>query len=148
MGYAMTTVKHSLTRKGPVRKFTDDYIREAISRMSDEEAWDEMRSLTRLGQALSELHASVKLEDDIPLLGIKSGEYDVQRLIHWNFAKLYWNEEWSFEENVHVNFDWYRPYYAHRQSADEVRQWCEEARLAISWFDEQESGFSVRAVKE
>ncbi len=135
-------------RKGPVREFTDDHIRAAIAPLSDEEAWDTMRSLTHLGQTLAELHATIELEEDIPLLGIKAGTHDIQRLMYWNFAKLYWNAAWSFEENVHVNFDWYRPHYAHRQSADQVRQWCGEAGLKVAWFHEQESGFSVRAVKE
>jgi ubiquinone/menaquinone biosynthesis C-methylase UbiE/uncharacterized protein YbaR (Trm112 family) len=134
-------------RKSPVREFTDDYIREHIAPLSDEEAWDAMRSLTRLAQALSELRTKVVVSEDIPLLGIKAGEHDVQRLIYWNFAKLYWNDAFSFEENVHVNFDWYRPRYAHRQTAREVRDWCAEAGLSIQWFHEQESGFTVRAVK-
>lgn len=135
-------------RKGPVREFTDDYIRAALAPLSDEQAWEAMRSLTRLGQALAELHTTVKLEEDVPLFDIKAGEHDVQRLVYWHFAKLYWNEMWSFEENVHVNFDWYRPRYAHRQTADEVHQWCGEAALTITWFHEQESGFTVRAIKE
>jgi arsenite methyltransferase len=107
-------------RKGPVREFTDDYIREQIASLSDEEAWDAMRSLTRLGQALAELQTKVVVPEDVPQLGIEAGEYDVQRLVYWNFAKLYWNEAFSFEENVHANFDWYRPRYAHRQSAEDV----------------------------
>jgi arsenite methyltransferase len=134
-------------RKGPVREFTDDYIRETIAPLSDEEAWDAMRSLTRLGQALAELHAKITLAEDIPFLGIKAGEHNIQRLIYWNFAKVFWNEAWSFEENVHVNFDWYRPGYAHRQTAEEVYSWCAEAGLAITWFHEEDSGFSVRATK-
>ncbi len=134
-------------RKGPVREFTDDYIREQIAALSDTEALEDMRSLTRLAQVLANLRTTVELTEDVPLLGIKAGSQDVQRLIYWNFAKLYWNENLSFEDNVHVNFDWYRPRYAHRQTAEEVRAWCCEAGLAIQWFHEQESGFSVRAVK-
>lgn len=134
-------------RKGPVREFTDDFIRGQIAPLLDEEAWDEMRSLTRLGQALAQLNINIEVEEDIPLLGIKAGKHDVHRLIYWNFAKLYWNASLSFEENVHVNFDWYRPHYAHRQTAKEVQQWCSEAGLSIQWFHEQESGFSVRAIK-
>jgi ubiquinone/menaquinone biosynthesis C-methylase UbiE len=135
-------------RKAPVREFTDDYIREQIATLSDEAAWEAMRSLTHLGQVLAEAGVAVELHDDVPLLGIKAGRYDVQRLIYWHFAKLYWNPVLSFEENLHVNFDWYRPRYAHRQTAEEVRRWCAEARLAIKWFHEQESGFTVRAIKE
>lgn len=134
-------------KKGPVREFTDDYIRQQIDHLSDEAAWEAMRSLTRLAQALAELQTTVVVPEEVPLLGIKAGEHDIQRLIYWNFAKLYWNDKLSFEENLHINFDWYRPRYAHRQSAEEVRAWCEEAGLSIEWFHEQESGFTVRAVK-
>ena len=38
--------------------------------------------------------------------GIKAGRYDVQRLVYWHIAKLFWNETFSFEANNHVNFDW------------------------------------------
>lgn len=135
-------------RKGPVREFTDDHIREQIATLSDEEAWEVMLPLTRLGQALFETQSKVTVKEDIPLLGIKAGEHDIQRLIYWHFAKLYWNPDLSFDENVHINFDWYRPRYAHRQTAEDVRQWCAEADLEIERFHEQQSGFTVRAVKK
>ncbi len=134
-------------RKGPVREFTDDHVRHAIAGLSDEDAWQAMRSLTALAKKLSDLHAEIDIEEDIPLLGIKAGKQDVQRLIYWNFAKLYWNDAASFEENAHVNFDWYRPRYAHRQTEAEVRAWCDAAGLNITRFHEQPSGFSVVAGK-
>jgi SAM-dependent methyltransferase/uncharacterized protein YbaR (Trm112 family) len=135
--------------KSAVREFTDDYVREAISSLDPAEAWEALRPLTKLGQALAELHAEVEVPEDIPFLGIKAGRYDVQRLIYWHFAKLYWRETFSFEENNHVNFDWYHPRYSWRHTAEEIRQWCAEAGLRITRFDDtQESGFSVRAVKE
>jgi ubiquinone/menaquinone biosynthesis C-methylase UbiE len=134
-------------RKGPIREFTDDYIRQQIAALSNEEVWKIMQSLTRLGKALWETGAEIDLEEDISILGIKAGPQKVQRLIYWDFAKLYWNPAFSFEENVHVNFDWYSPRYAHRQTAEEVRQWCDEANLSITRIHEQESGFSVRAMK-
>jgi SAM-dependent methyltransferase len=134
-------------RKGPAREFTDDFVRDAIKGLSDEEAWEVMRGFTRLGQALARLHATVDVPEAVPLLGIAAGPQDVQRLIYWNFVKLYWNDTLSFEENVHVNFDWFRPTYAHRQTAAEVREWCGEAALEIRRFNEQESGFTVIARK-
>jgi hypothetical protein len=100
-----------------------------------------------LGKGLSDMHATVEVDEDIPLLGIEAGTQDVQRLIYWNFAKLYWNDALSLEENVHVNFDWYRPRYAHRQSEAEVRLWCEQAGLGIRRFHRQQSGFTVVAVR-
>lgn len=134
-------------KKSPVREFTDDYVREQISSLTDEQAWEAMRPLTELGRVLAEAKATVELSQDVPVLGIKAGTHDVQRLIYWHFAKLFWNPRLSFEENVHVNFDWYRPRYAHRQTEEQVREWCEEARLDIRRFHDSDPGFAVRAVK-
>jgi len=134
-------------KKGPVREFTDDYVRGIVSRMKPEEAWDSIRSLTKLARSLARLRKEVRVSEDIPLLGIKAGRYDIQRFIYWHFAKLYWNEALSFEENNHVNFDWYHPRYAHRQTEEEVRRWCSESGLSITHVDVQKSGFTVRAIR-
>ena len=132
-------------KKGPIREFTDDYIRDLVADLPPQEAWDMLRPLTKLGQALAELKTEVDVPEDVPYLGIKAGRQDVQRLIYWSFVKLFWKDTFSFEENCHVNFDWYHPRYAHRQTEEEVRRWCEEAGLVIAHFDAQESGFTVRA---
>jgi arsenite methyltransferase len=134
-------------KKAPIREFTDDYVRELISDLPPEEAWEALRPLTRLGQALAELEVEVEVPEDVDVLGIKAGRYDVQRLVYWNVAKLFWNADLDFEENHHVNFDWYAPRYAHRQTEEEVRRWCEEARLDIRRFHAGDSGFTVRAVR-
>ena len=134
-------------KKSPAREFVDDHVRAAVSHLDPEEAWAALRPLTKLGQALAELRAEVDVPEDIPYLGIKAGRYDVQRLVYWHFAKLYWNETFSFEENNHVNFDWYHPRYASRHTEEEVRRWCDEAGLSITHLDAQESGYSVRATK-
>ena len=78
-------------RKAPAREFVDDYIRERIAGLPPEEAWDQLRPLTRLGQALAELETRSRYPEDVELLGIPKGVYDVQRLVYWHFAKLFWN---------------------------------------------------------
>jgi SAM-dependent methyltransferase len=134
-------------KKGPIREFTDDYIRAVVAELPPDEAWERLRPLTRLGQALAALKAEVEVPEDIPYLGIRAGRYDVQRLIYWHFAKLFWNDAWTFDENHHVNFDWYHPRYAHRHTEEEVRSWCQTLGLAIVHVDVQGSGFTVRAIK-
>jgi SAM-dependent methyltransferase len=134
-------------RKGPIREYADDFIREVVSPLPPEEALEVLRPLTKLGGDLAALGATVTVSEDIPLLGIEAGTYDVQRLVYWHFLKLFWNEELSLDENNLVNFDWYHPRYAHRQSEEELRSWCEAAGLSIMHLDAQESGFTVRAVK-
>lgn len=132
-------------KKGPIREFADDHVRAILSEFEPQDAWARLRPLTALARALSNSGAEVEVPEDIPYLGIKAGRYEVQRLLYWHFAKLYWNDNLSFEENNHVNFDWYHPRYAHRHTEAEIRRWCEECCLSIIHFDEQESGFTVRA---
>lgn len=134
-------------KKGPIREFTDDHLRSILSALPPAEAWERLRPLTKLGQALAELKAELEVPEAIPELGIQAGRYDLQRFIYWHMAKLFWNPAYSFEENLHVNFDWYHPRYAHRHTEAEIRQWCGEAGLCIEHFDAQESGFTVRAGK-
>jgi arsenite methyltransferase len=134
-------------RKAPAREFTDDYVREQLSGLSEEDAWEALRPLTELAKALSDLRVDVTVPADVPVLGIAKGTYDVQRLLYWHFAKLFWNDDLAFEENLHLNFDWYRPRFAHRQTEEDVRTWCDEESLAIEHIDVQESGITVRARK-
>lgn len=135
-------------RKAPIREFADDLVRDQLAGLTPPEAWEALRPLTRLGQALAELKTEVTVPEDVPLLGIRAGRYDVQRLLYWNFAKMFWNEALSFEENHHVNFDWYAPRYAHRHTEEEIRDWCREFGLRVTHFDREESGYTVRASKE
>lgn len=134
-------------QKAPVREFTDDFIRDQVGRMTLEESWRQMGQLTELARSLAHLKGSIEVAEDIPLLGIPAGRHDVQRLIYWTFAKLYWNDDFGFEGSRNVNFDWYRPRYAHRHTEEQVRHWCEEGGLSIIHFDAQPSGFTVRALK-
>lgn len=134
-------------KKAPIREFSDDYIREVLSAMPPAEAWEALRPLTKLGQALAQLRVDVEVPEDVPFLGIKAGRHDVQRLIYWHVAKLFWNDAFSFDENHHINFDWYHPRYAHRHTEEEIRQWCNDFGLTIEWFWPEESGFTVRARK-
>jgi len=134
--------------KAPLREFADDWIRTQLSPMPADEAWAALRPLTALAESLGRMRATVAVPDDIPYLGIRAGTYDLQRFMYWHVLKLFWNESFTFEENNHVNFDWYHPRYAHRQSEDDVRTWCAELGLRIVHMDVQEAGITVRAVKD
>jgi SAM-dependent methyltransferase len=135
-------------KKSVVREFTDDYVREQIVPLTDQDAWTALESLTKLGIALGELGAEVDVPEDIPFLGIKAGKIDIQRFFYWNVCKLYYRPDWTFEEMNHVNFDWFRPLNCHRQTPDEVALWCREAGLVVERMDVQESGITVVARKE
>lgn len=133
--------------KAPLREFADDHVRRELAVLSNDEAWEAMRALTELGKALANMRQTLVLPRDISVLGLGRGTFDLQRFFYNNVAKVFWNDTLSFEENVHVNFDWYRPAYAHRQTPEEVSAWCAEANLDIQRMEVDDSGISVIAIK-
>ena len=132
-------------RKGPIREFADDHIRREISDLPPEDAWRRMEALTKLGRSLAAVGGDLVVEDEVPELGIRPGTHNVQRFVYYNLFKCFWNDALSFDENVNVNFDWYHPKYAHRQSPDEVRGWLETLKLEPEFFHVGESGITVIA---
>lgn len=134
-------------KKAVIREFTDDLIREYLKPMSDLEAWDALKALTKLGLELGKLNVKINISDDIPYLGIKRGNIDIQRFFYWNICKLYFNSEYSLDEMNHINFDWFRPLNCHRQSPEQVKAWCDESSLNIDYINVQESGITVIATK-
>ena len=132
-------------RKGPIREFSDDFIRSHTVGMDPEECYALSEAITKLGQALTKLAVTVDVPEAIPLLGIEAGPQDIQRFIYWNVFKCYYNETIDWESNVITNFDWYHPLHAHRHTEEEVRAWCGEEGLEIDRLNVQESGISVLA---
>jgi arsenite methyltransferase len=132
-------------RKGPVREFTDDYIRDRLQELEPQDAWDAVMPLTKLGKVLGDLGVQVDVPEDIELLGIPAGPIDLQRLFYWHVFKAFHHPELSLDELNHINFDWYAPRNAHRQSPEEVREWCAEAGLEIEREVIQEAGITIVA---
>lgn len=134
-------------KKTPIREFVDDYIRAQVSGMPPEAAWKAMEPLTALARDLSAHKHEIDIPEDIPLLEITKGRFDLQRWLYWNVMKFYWNDAFSFDENTHVNFDWYYPAYAWRHTPEEVKSWLSELGLKEIVFNVGDSGISVIAEK-
>jgi arsenite methyltransferase len=134
-------------RKGPIREFTDDYIRQRLAGMDQGAAWEALMPLTKLGQALGDLDIEIDVPEPIELLGIPAGRINLQRLVYWHVFKAYYKPEFTLEELNHINFDWYSPANAHRQSEEEVREWCERAQLVVEREHVHEAGITIFARK-
>jgi SAM-dependent methyltransferase len=134
-------------KKGPIREFTDDYIRDRLSDLKDEQAWQALVPLSKLGQKLGELDIELKIEDPIDILEIPAGKINLQRLFYWHVFKAYYRPGWTLNEMNHVNFDWYRPHNCHRQTPKEVKNWVESTGLRILKMNVEEAGITVVAEK-
>ena len=132
-------------RKGPVREFTDDYIRERLQAMTPDQAWEAVMPLTRLGKVLGDLRVEVDVPEAIELLEIPAGPIDLQRLFYWHVFKAFHHPDLTLDELNHINFDWYAPRNAHRQTPDEVRAWCAEAGLEVEREVVEDAGITIVA---
>jgi SAM-dependent methyltransferase len=125
-------------KKALPRELVDDYFRIATHSLSHEEMWQFSDQLTELGKSLSELKIKFT-SPDIPALGIKGGEYDIQRFIYWNFLKCFYHPKWEKALNDACNFDWYSPSNASRYSPEEYKQWAHNLNLKIDFFRSEEA---------
>lgn len=134
-------------RKGPIREFTDDLIRDRLAEMTQEEGWRALTPLTRLGEALGRLNLVVDVPEAVTLLDIPKGPIDIQRLFYWHVFKAFYHPDLTLDEMNHINFDWYAPRNAHRHTPEEVAGWCAAAGLDIERLHLQEAGITVIARK-
>lgn len=135
-------------KKGPIREFTDDFIREKLQQMSPEEAWGALEPISKLGKALGDLEVKIDIPERIDLLGIDKGEFDLQRFFYWNVLKCFYRPGFDLEEMNHINFDWFAPKNAFRQTPEQVRDWCWEAELIIEREQIEEAGITIVARKK
>lgn len=132
--------------KAPVREYVDDYIRGKIKGLSYQEAMTACEEITSLGKVLHDSGVKLSLPE-VSLLGISSGEYDLQRFIYHFFAKCFWNDEMSFDDNVAINYDWYHPQDCTRHTLEEVRAWFIENGLNVVHEFVDHYGITMRGVK-
>jgi SAM-dependent methyltransferase len=128
-------------RKAPLREYADDFIRSQVSDLDPETAWERMKEITDFARSLHKQSIKVRVPE-LHLLGIKKGEYDLQRFIYQFFFKCFWNDGFGYEDSNSTNFDWYYPKYAWRQTEAEIRSWCKEFKLKVNYIKENESGYS------
>ncbi len=134
------------TKKALPRELLDDYFRKATHNISSEDLWKMSRELTQLGKTLSDLKVTFTAPD-IPLLGIKGGQYDVQRFIYWNFIKCFWKEDWGTALCDSTNYDWYSPSNAKRYSREEFDKMGEDNGLKIIYKHSEEACHTARFKK-
>lgn len=135
------------SKKALPRELVDDYFRKATHNISNDEMWRFSEQLTELGKRLSELNVTFDAPD-IPLLGIKGGQYDIQRFIYWNFLKCFWREEWGFDLCKSTNYDWYAPSNAKRFSKAEFLEMVKQNSLEVNFLHEEEACYSGRFYKK
>lgn len=134
------------SKKALPRELLDDFFRHKTHNVSNDQLWEMSEQLSELGKRLTELNVSFDCPE-VPLLGIKAGNYDIQRFIYWNFIKCFWNPNLGKEVSDSTNFDWYSPSNAKRFSKEEFEFLINENNLDIIYFHSEEACYSGRFKK-
>ncbi|MBN2406716.1 MAG: methyltransferase domain-containing protein [Elusimicrobia bacterium] len=108
-----------------LRELADRELREVTTRMSFEECLDFSEKIALLGRSLQRIKEPLVIDEDIPLMNIKKGEYDLQKFIYDHFVKCYYNDYQGMDMSVITNVDWYHPKYATHHTREEVAGWFE-----------------------
>lgn len=132
-------------KKAPIREHADDFIRQMISHLPYEESMKACEQITELGKALDNIEGEIEIPE-VNILEIPAGKYTYQRFIYHFFMKCFWSEQLNYNENVVVNYDWYHPQSCSRHTAEEIREWFNEANLKIEHFCEDFYGITVRGL--
>jgi hypothetical protein len=119
-----------------LRELADDRLRSITTAMNAAEFERFVDQVTRLGKALQGNRQLLTIDEDVSLLGIKQGEYNVHKFIYDHFLKCYYNDTLGLAGSVSANVDWYRPPLATHHTRDEVMAWFEENRIEDVRFED------------
>jgi SAM-dependent methyltransferase len=135
-----------------LRELADREIKKITTEISYDECEKFAEQITKLGRALQRVKEKLYLDEDIPLLNIEKGEYDVQKFIYDHFLKCYYNKKIGYDFSVLANIDWYRPKHASHHTREEVASWFEENNLVDVRFNDlkgwEHASFFVSGRKE
>ena len=106
-----------------------------------------MKSITDFGKSLSDQKIEIFIPSDIEILGIKKGNYDLQRFFYDFMFKCFWKESWGYDYSNLVNVDWYHPKYCWRHSKEEILSWCNDFDLTVNYIKELQSGYACYVTK-
>ena len=109
-------------KKSPIREYTDEYIREKIKDLPYEKSMDICRQITELGKVLSSIDKEIQIPN-VDILEIEKGTYSFQRFFYHFFMKCFWNDDFNFEDNSVINYDWYHPKDCTKHTLSEVKNW-------------------------
>lgn len=118
-------------KKAPMREAVDDALRARIVPMSNEESFSVARQFSLLGRDLQQSNGTIQIHQDLPLLGIKAGIYNIQEFVYDYFMKCWHNNDYELSHSDLVNFDWYHPPHAFRYTLEEISSMIESVGLRI-----------------
>jgi SAM-dependent methyltransferase len=130
-------------KKAVPRELLDTHFRSETHNLSHEQLWKFAEQVAELGKRLSEIDVEIDVPE-IELLGVKAGKMPLQRFVHWNLMKCFWNPHLGEESSIANNFDWYSPSNAKTYTKEMFEEMIHKNNLLIDHFNEEDACFSGR----
>ncbi len=121
------------TKKSICRETLDDALQRVISKMPPDEGFEACKEFTILGKALQQIQGKVTIPCELPILGLKRGEYELHYLFYYNFLKCFYNKDFGEEKSTVVNFDYYHPPYLYRYDLEEMKEMFHDNGIRVDF---------------
>lgn len=116
-------------KKPFLREIADTEIRKITTKLNYDECMKFAKKMTMLGMAFNKIKKPLIIKEDIEMLNIKKGEYNLHKFIYDNFLKCWFNPGQDLEYADLVNQDWYHPYFSSHHTKEELIGWFKEAGI-------------------
>lgn len=110
-------------KKPFLREIADKEIRKLTTEMDFNDCLFFSKQITALGKALQNINQPLIIKEDIPLLNINAGRYNLQKFIYDHLVKCFFNKKLGDEISILTNADWYHPKYASHHTREEIQSW-------------------------
>ncbi|KZN70563.1 class I SAM-dependent methyltransferase [Pseudoalteromonas luteoviolacea] len=135
-------------KPAPIRAFCDQYINGIVKNLPLDDINRTLDPLTQFGIELGKSDTKITVPADIPVLGIKQGEYPIQQFIFDFVFKAYYHANLSEANLAMMNYDWYSPQNCHQVSEEELTSLLIQNKLKILNVNETGTFISTIVTKE
>tara|TARA_R100001039_G_C1845676_1_gene105995 strand:- start:1072 stop:2061 length:990 start_codon:yes stop_codon:yes gene_type:complete len=122
----------SINKRLPlVSRLLTPALSEELRKLSATEFQNAISEITKIGQIIDRCNAEVTIESDFDFLEIPKGKYNLHRLLHYYFMRMFYNEKWGLERSTLQNVDWYEPIHSHTVSPEELSSLVESQGMEV-----------------
>ena len=135
-------------QKSSIREKFDLLIRDQVAKLDSDKKYKFAKQITELSKIMSQMDINIEIPVEFKEFGEMAGNsYGFQRFFYYSIMKCFWNDEYSLEKNIEINFDWYNYPVCSKVSLNSAVNWFIDSNLLIEYIDANESNVNIRGIK-
>lgn len=135
-------------QKSLIREKFDFLIRNSIAGMESSRKYMISEQMALIGETLAKMNVEIDIPEHFTEFGSLCGQkMSLQLFIYYAVMKCFWNNGYSKQKNIEINFDWYNYPTCSTVSLNDAVQWFVESKMVIEYVDSNESNVNIRGWK-